>query len=255
MSTLLIAARQPLYIAVLVVAILTGLTIHMGLLPLGVLVYLLSVGIASRDASLLARVSQRQQQAAMRERRKGLTSPTFVAKIEEIERSKTAVDRALKKTGGAVADRLGKTVLPQTRSLVDQAYTLARKGQDIEHYLAMVNPFELQQQINQLDIRIQHTTDNYTINQLQGTRKALVEQLDSARALETYIGRITSQLDNIDANLDAMPAQLLRMRASDVDASMASSQVEKHLSDLNADMDAFVNVLDTALDQTKVQPI
>jgi uncharacterized protein (DUF342 family) len=98
---------------------------------------------------------------------------------------------------------------------------------------------------------VQRTTDQYTIDQLRSTREALETQLENAKVLETYIGRIKSQLDNIDANLDTMPPQLMRMRASDVDASMASSQVAQHLSDLSADMSAFVSVLDNALDQTR----
>jgi hypothetical protein len=69
--------------------------------------------------------------------------------------------------------------------------------------------------------------------------------------LETYIGRVVSQLDNIDANLDSMPAHFARMRASDVDASIASSEVARNLDNLNADMHAFVGMLDTALNQTR----
>lgn len=243
MSTLLVAARNPLFVLVIVVAGATGLLIHPWLLPLGLVVYVASVILASRDAALLSQV-------AGQAKRRGLTSSTFRAVMEEIERSQQEVEQALKQAGGVVAERLSQTVAPQTRELVDKAHTLAYKGQDIEAYLVRVNYYQLQNQINDLDARMQRTTDAYTIDQLQGTRKALVEQLDNARVLETYIGRIRSQLENIDANLDAIPAQILRLRASDVDASMASSQVAQNLSDLNADMSAFVSMLDTALGQT-----
>ncbi len=243
MGSLLTAARQPLFIIVLVVAIVAGIVVELWMLPLGILVYVLSVGLASRDPSLQTRVQQQQQ-------RQGLTSETFLTRVAEIERSRDAALNALRKTGGPVADRLLPTVEPQTRELVDQAYVLARKGQDIERYLSQVNAQQLQQQINQIGERIKRTSDQYTIDQLEGTRKALVNQYDSAKALHTYIGRIHSQLDNIDANLDAMPAQFMRMRASDVDANMASSQVAQNLGDLNADMHSFVSMLDSALDQS-----
>lgn len=244
MNTLLIAARKPMHVLVLAVAIVTGLIVHPWLLPLGLMTYLLAVVLTSRDDSLLTAAASHQQ-------RKGLQSPTFLAKIKEIERSQEQVEQSLKRVGGAVAQRLAQSVIPQTRELLDRAYILARKGQDIEHYLTMVNPTQLQNQINEIDARIDRTTDQYTLDQLEGTRKALVEQRNSVQALQTYIGRITSQLENIDANLDTMPAQFMRMRASDVDASMASSQVAQHLSDLNADMGAFLTMLDTALDQTR----
>jgi archaellum component FlaC len=244
MNTLLVAARKPLLLAVPVVAIITGLLVHPWMLPLGIVVYVVSVLLASRDASLL-------QASQQRKRREGITSPLFAAKISEIERSQQEVERALARVGGPVAARLSQSVQPQTRALVEQAYTLARKGQDIERFLSRVNDQHIQKQIDQIDARIDKSTDQYTIDQLQGTRKALVEQLNSAQVLQTYIGRINSQLDNIDANLDAMPAQFLRMRASDVDANMASEEVANHLNDLNADMTAFVGMLDTALHQTQ----
>jgi chromosome segregation ATPase len=242
MSSLLIAARQPLHIVVLLVALLTGVLVTPWMLPLGIGVYVLAVGLASRDASLLADV-------AAKERRKGLSDPRFLDRINRIEHSRAEVERSLKRAGGAVASRLGQNVLPQTTHLVEQAYTLANKGQAIEQYLARVNPTQIQNQINSIDARIESTTDQYTIKKLESTREALVEKRDSMQALQTYVGRINSQLDNIAANLDTMPAQIMRMRASDVDTTMASSQVTQYLSDLNADMDAFVTMLDTALDR------
>lgn len=244
METLLVAARQPLFIAVLVVALLAGIFVELWLLPLGLIVYGACVVLAARDSSLATRIRHQQK-------RQRITSTTFSARFEDIQRSRDAVLKALRRTGGPVEAQLRPTIEPQTQELVDQAYTLVLKGQDIETYLAQIDLPELQRQINQVDQRIGRTTDQYTIGQLQGTRDALVKQQENAQILTTYIGRIISQLDNIDANLDAMPAQLLRIKATDVDASMASSQVARNLSDLNADMHAFVNVLDSALDQTR----
>jgi DNA repair exonuclease SbcCD ATPase subunit len=244
MNALLITARQPLHIAVLLVAIVTGLLVESWLLPLGIIVYVAAVVIASRDTTL-------QVKAAQQASRQGITSTTFNSKLDEIERSQAEVIKALQRTGGPAAARLAPSLEPQTRELVEQAYTLAQRGQDIEHYLSRFNRSTLQDQIKRLDQRVQRTTDQYTIDQLQSTREALERQLENAQVLETYIGRIKSQLDNIDANLDAMPAQLMRMHASDVDSTTASSQVAQHLSDLNADMSAFVSVLDNALNQTR----
>lgn len=243
MKTVLMAARHPLFLAVLVVAVIAGLLAEPWLFPLGLVVYAVSVGLASRDAGMLA-------QRAQQEKRRDLTSPTFRTKIAEIERSRDEALQALRKTGGPVARQLA-TIEPQTRELVDQAYTLARKGQDIEMYLARVDYHHLQDQINQIDQRIAQASDDYILNQLQSTRQERVSQLEAAQVLETYIGRVISQLDNIDANLDSMPAHFARMRASDVDASIASSEVARNLDSLNADMHAFVGMLDTALNQTR----
>lgn len=244
MATLLMAARQPLAIAVVVVAILTGLLIVPWMLPLGIIVYILVVFIASRDETLRTAQAEQRKLAT-------LTSQTFLGKINRIKHAQDDVENALGHVKGHLAQRLGERVLPQTEALIARAYTLAQKGQTIEEYLNQVNYHQLQRRINEVDNQIDRTTDSYTIDQLQGTRKALVEQLNSAKALETYIGRINSQLDNIDANLNTIPAQIMHMSTSDVDATMASSQVAQHLSDVTADMDAFVGMLDTALSQTR----
>ncbi len=244
MKSLFTAARHPLFITVAVVAVISGLLVAPWLLPLGIMVYIVSVLLAARDPALAARIERNQ-------RSQGLTSPTFVARVNSIEQSRKAVLRALQQTGGPVAQRLRPTIEPQTAELVEQAYTLARKGQDIERYLSQVNHRSLQEQMKEIDRRIAQTSDQYTINQLQGTRQALEHQVESAQVLDTYIGRIKSQLENIDANLDAMPAQFIRLQASDTDASMASSQIASSLQDMNADMHSFVDMLDNALDQTR----
>lgn len=244
MNTLLIAARKPLFLLVVVVAIITGLFVEMWLLPLGIIVYLTAVVLASRDTQLVARVAQQSRQ-------QNLSSPTFLAKVKEIERVRGDVLRALKRTGGPVEARLAPSIEPQTRDLLQQAYTLAARGQDIEQYLEKVNFRHLQDRINHVDQRIAQTSDQYTIGQLESTRQALQSQLQNAQILETYIGRINSQLENINANLGAMPAQFMRMQATDVDTSMASTQIEQSLNDMSADMNAFVSMLDNALNQTR----
>lgn len=242
MGTITVAARQPLFLAVLVVSLITGLVISPWLLS-GLLVYAAAVFLASRDTTLL-------EQHEQREKRQGITSTTFLSKLNQIEQADAQVERAIAGASGALKQTLETSLGPQTDELVNQAYTLARKGQTIEAYLAQMNPAHLNRQIEDIASRIQKTSDEYTRDQLEGTHQALIGQRDSARVLDTYIGRITSQLDNIQANLSAMPAQILRMRASDVDAMTVSQQVASQLSDLNSDMQAFVHVLDSAIDQS-----
>ena len=82
-------------------------------------------------------------------------------------------------------------------------------------------------------------------------RQALVERQQNARDLETFSGRIIAQLQNISANLDNVLAETVRLRTADaVSADAATNQVAQRLNDLKADMDAFQQVLDTAITQT-----
>lgn len=243
MKTLLIAARQPLALVVLVVAIFTGLTVANWMLPLGVAIYIVAVVLASRDPALTT-AAQRSVAFA------GLTSKTFRSIIDEIDRSQREVERSASQAGGSLT-RLLQSVITQTRELVEQAHELGRKGQIIEEYMETVNPQQIQSQIDNIDNQIVRTTDSYTIQQLQETRQALVDRQNNAQALQTYIGRIMAQLQNIDANLDNVLSEVVRLRTADmVSADSASNQVAQRLNDLNTDMTAFQHVLDTALVQS-----
>ena len=99
--------------------------------------------------------------------------------------------------------------------------------------------------------RLAATQDAYTRQQLEETRQALAERQQHARDLETYVGRILAQLQNISASLDNVLAETVRLRTADaVSADTATNQVAQRLSDLKSDMDAFQLVLDTAMTQT-----
>ena len=236
------AARQPLALLVLVVAIAAGLTVALWLLPLGLCAYAVVVFLSARDPVLVA--------LAQRAPRPRLSSPTFRAQLDAIERTQQEIGRSVAQASGA----LGRLLIPigdQARELVEQAYTLCDKGQIIERYLATTNQRALQDQINAVDVRLAATQDPYTRQQLEETRLALIERQGNARDLETFIGRILAQLQNISANLDNVLAETVRLRTADaVSADTATNQVAQRLSDLKADMDAFQRVLDTAITQT-----
>lgn len=243
MSNLLLAARQPLHLAVLVVALVSGLIAAIWLLPFGLVVYGAAVVLAARDPALAAAAQQSARSAAAAR----LNSTTFRTIIEDIDRSQREVERSIAQADPALT-RLLANVGAQTRELVDQAHALATKGQAIESFLSTINYRQLQDQIDRIDTQIANTRDAYTVQQLQETRQALVDRQNNAQALETYIGRINAQLQNIDANIDNVLAETLRLRTADaVSAGSASNQVADRLRDLNTDMDAFQKVLDTAL--------
>ena len=237
-----LAARQPLALLVLVSAFATGLTAALWLLPVGLLAYAAVVWLSARDLSLVAQ--------AQRPTRPRLSSQTFKAYLDAIERTQQEISRSVAQATGA----LGRLLIPigdQARDLLSEAYTLCDKGQVIEGYLAARNPRLLQDQINGIDRQFAATQDAYTRQQLQETRQALVERQQNARDLETFSGRIIAQLQNISANLDNVLAETVRLRTADaVSADAATNQVAQRLNDLKADMDAFQQVLDTAITQT-----
>lgn len=237
-----LAASRPLALIVLVLALAAGLTVALWLLPLGLLAYAAMVFLAAHDPELMA--------LAQRAPRPHLSSPTFRAQLDAIERTQQEIVRSVAQATGPLG-RLLAPIGDQAHDLVAQAYTLCEKGQIIERYLATTNQRALQDQINTLDHRLATTQDPYTQQQLQETRQALIERQGNARDLETYVGRILAQLQNISANLDNVLAETVRLRTADaVSADTATNQVAQRLSDLKSDMDAFQRVLDTAMTQT-----
>lgn len=236
------AARQPLALLVVLVAVAAGLTIALWLLPLGLVAYAAMVFLAARDPQLIA-LSQRPS-------RPRLSSQTFRGQLDAIERTQQEIGRSVGQATGALG-RLLAPIGDQAGELLREAYVLCDKGQLIESYLRTTNQRALQDQLNALDLRMAATQDAYTRQQLQETRQALVERQQNARDLETYVGRILAQLQNISANLDNVLAETVRLRTADAaSADTATNQVAQRLSDLKADMDAFQRVLDTAITQT-----
>lgn len=236
------AARRPVALLVLLAAFAAGLTLALWLLPLGLMAYGAMVALLARDPEVLA--------LAQRPARPRLSSQTFRGYLSAIERTEQEIGRSV----GQAEGPLGRLLAPigdQAHQLVAEAYLLCDKGQIIESYLAGSNPRALQDQVNTIDRQIAGTSDAYTRDQLHETRKALAERQAHARDLETYVGRIVAKLQHISASLDNVLAETVRLRTADAaSADSATSQVAQRLSDLKADMDAFQQVLDTALTQT-----
>lgn len=238
MKALRIAARQPLAVLVLVAAIFGGLTLTIWWLPLGLVIYGVVVWLAAQDPLLTAPPARPRSR---------ITSPLLRTAINEIERSQREVERAVAGTQGALAGIL-TNIVTQTRDLVEEAYFLADKGQIIEHYLASNDYQRLTQQVTQLDWQISATIDPFTRQQLEERRKALLDQQKHLQDLRLYIDRIQAQLANIDASLDTILAEVIRLRTADAVAmSSASSNVQQRLADLRSDMEVFRKVLDTAM--------
>lgn len=232
------AALQPLAIAVLLAALLFGLTVALWLLPLGVLVYGVLVFLGARDPALQLAEPPRPRRA---------TSPTFKAYLDTIERTQQEIGRSAVQAGGPLA-RLLLPVSDQARDLVHEAYVLADKGQIIERYLASIDRQKLVSQMQQVERQLNGTQDPYTRQQLSETRQALLDQQTDLRDLETYIGRISAQLQNISASLDNVLADTVRLRTADAaSASAATDSVAERLMNLKSDMHAFQRVLDTAM--------
>src|SRR5690349_11464012 len=106
------AARQPLALLVLVLAIVAGLTVALWLLPVGLLAYAAIVFLTGRDPALAA--------LAQRAPRPRLSSPTFRAQLDAIERTRQEIARSVSQAGGPLGRLLGP-IDQQANDLVAQS--------------------------------------------------------------------------------------------------------------------------------------
>ncbi len=115
-------------------------------------------------------------------------------------------------------------------------------------YLNNTDRSQLTAQLARTESQIASASDMMLRQQYTETRDALRDRLQNLDALTTYRDRITAQLDNICVNLDNVLSETVRLRtAGAVASSPSTDDVSSRLSDLRADMDAFGQVLDSAM--------
>lgn len=233
------AAIQPLNLFVLLSAVVAGLTIAVWLLPVGLLAYGALVLLAWRDPQL-----------AMQRRTRKAAPPrgtAFQPQLDAIARAQTQINHSVAAAEGPLRPALER-VTAQVDGIVEEAYTLARKGQTIVTYLQHISISDLNAQLVRLETQIRTSRDPMLTRQYQETRDAVAEQVTNAEALGAYRERIVAQLDNIRANLENVLAETVRLRAAPaVDATISTDNVSSRLADVRADMDALGHMLDTAL--------
>ena len=240
---LLLAARHPLVLFVVLVMLGTGIFVDWRALPVGIVALGLMIWFTAGDPSLITAPTERPKLAK-------ITSRAFQAHLDAIDRTREQIARSTNSAAGPLL-KLLQPIADQANKLYAQANGLASKGQIIEQYLHTASDQQLQGQINELDRRISGTSDTYTRDQLIETRAALIDRQHNSQALATYYDRITAQLLNISANLENVLAETVRLRASQgASASTTSTEVTEQLRNLNADMDAFQHVLEGALSQS-----
>lgn len=239
-SPLLLAARRPLHLAVLAVALLTGLTVWIWLLPLGLVAYALATFLASRDPAM-ERAARRASLEA------GATGPALSGPVVWIERVALDVEREADRAPEALAP-LFERIREQTGALVEAARDVSRKRAAIDEYLVRADLRSIRSELARLDERLGRVTDPETRRHTQRTRQALAAREQATVSLATYRDRADAQLGSIGATLDNVLAEVVRLRASDeADVGSAAEGVAGRLDDLNADVAGFRAALDDAL--------
>ncbi|MFN8569753.1 MAG: hypothetical protein U0Z44_19995 [Kouleothrix sp.] len=165
------AARRPLALLLLLVALAAGLTVALWLLPLGLAAYGAVVYLLARDPALVT-LAQRPAHAC---RARPFTLPRH-------DRAHPAgLGRSVGRAGGALA-RLLAPIGDQARELLSQAYLLCDKARSSKAtWPAAIRA--LHDQIRAIDRQLAAAGDSYTRQQVEQTRQALSSASSYARDL------------------------------------------------------------------------
>jgi hypothetical protein len=233
------AATRPVHLLVLASALIAGLVIALWLLPVGLIAYGTLVVLSLRDVTAAPSPAPRPLTP--------LAGTAFQAQLDAITRAQTQIHASVSATEGPLRPALER-VTTQVGDIVEEAYTIATKGQTIVTYLQGISLGELNGQLARVENQISRATDPQLRRQYEETRAAVADRLRNAQALGTYRERISAQLETICANLDNVLAETVRLRAAaPSDGGVTTDSVAGRLSDVRADLDALAQVLDTAL--------
>jgi hypothetical protein len=125
------------------------------------------------------------------------------------------------------------------------AAILVERGEALCGYLASVDAASLRGEAEALDGKARATTDAQVRDQYQKAHAAVGEQLRAVADIATSRERILANLSRIAVTLHALPAQLMRMRALDDQATDSlSGNVGAELDRMNIELKAFEQTLE-----------
>jgi hypothetical protein len=235
MNSLIVAARRPLFVLVLLTALASGVFVSIWLLPIGVLSYALAVALASRDPAVM-----RQRPASLGGKPSVLAEP-----LERIDRTLEAIDGLSDGAPAALADTFQR-VCGQAAELAAQAHDLATRGETVERYLFAAPPLE--SDLQRVAAQLAATSDAETRRHLEETRTALMQQQRSVQQLSAALSRTAAQLASIGATLGNARADLVRLRAAPPDdVSRTGGRLSAQLDQSRADLGSFLAELETVL--------
>src|SRR6185436_17845915 len=126
----------------------------------------------------------------------------------------------------------------------ERAGSLARRAEDIARYLATVDPRVVQQDVQQLAVRIESTRDVEARAQYEAARKAREEHYTVLIELGNAKERVSATLLSIAATMEALPAKVVRMRALDAQAmDELSGSVKHELEQMNGEIRSLEETL------------
>src|SRR3954454_992594 len=140
------AALRPVNLAILGAAIVAGLAIALWLLPLGLLAYVVAVALTLFDP----------QAVVVRPAVPVRTAPqgtAFQPQLDNINRAQAEIERSVAAAEGPLRPALERITAP-VDEIIQEAYSIASKGQLIVDYLQQTSMHDLNVQLARVEEQI-----------------------------------------------------------------------------------------------------
>jgi hypothetical protein len=178
-----------------------------------------------------------------------LRDPEVSAVALRITLGKAELDHVVRHTPRRLQHHLA-AALGAIDELEHHAAGLALRADELAHYLAGASPSVPRDEADRLALRAAQTTDTQARASYQAAALAARERLAALGDIATARHRALAHLARIELAIKGMPAQLVRLRALDDQASDAlSGDVGAELERMTIDLRAFEQSLETLMEE------
>lgn len=203
-SPLLSALLNPLNLAILALAVASGLCVAWWLFPLGLVVWAIMFVLVYRDPVLqLNQIIQSRSPLAQR----------FQKSFDRIERGQISLSRNLASAKPTVRHSL-QPLQEVVNQLTDQVYYLCVRMTSLQnYYLVTKTNRDFDGELFVQKVKIENATDEVARRDYEDSRKSLEEEANSFRRISTLLDRVDAQLTSISSTIDFVLSDMVRLQA------------------------------------------
>jgi hypothetical protein len=208
-SPFAIALLHPLNLAILALAIASGLCSWWGLFPIGLLFWGVMFLLVYRDPTVRLRHKVLQRTALAKR---------FQDSFDRVERSQVALFNTLA-TAKPNIRRILQPIQDNTGQLVDQAYRLCVRMTALENHRLITQANQSQNNDRtQLEQKISATTDAVAKNEYEEALQSLNTRASNLQNITVLLDRTEAQLSSLAGALDELLTDVIRIQILDANA-------------------------------------
>ncbi|HRE26106.1 MAG TPA: hypothetical protein PK954_05705 [Anaerolineales bacterium] len=204
-SPLLVAVFQPLHLVLLALTVAAGLCSTWWLFPVGLLLWGGLVWAASRSPAVQTLVNVQA--------RAGALTPRFQGLYDEVSRGQVRLMNALGDGQNLAQEAALAPVQQALNELADEVFSVCQRMTAPENYLRVSNLVGLEQERALAVLAVESTQDPAQKGQRQDALNALLQRIESLKAIETLLNRTEAQLKTAGNELGVVLSEVMRLQA------------------------------------------